>query len=222
MFGDYFFYWGSVWAESGKIIAATLITIEIAVLSIVMASVVGIAVAVAASTNQRTISRITFAYIESMRNSPSLVKMFFIFFGFPSLGLYPSPIESGVAALVLHNGAYIAEIFRGGINAVPTLQIVAAQSLGMRSVTVLRVVTLPQAFRRALPTLTNNWVEIVKDTSITSAVAVPELFHTVTALVSENMRSFEFLGLMAVIYLVLTTILSVATRWLEFRLKYPL
>ena len=222
MFGEYFFYWGSVWAESGKIIAATLITIEIAVLSIVMASVVGIAVAVAASTNQRTISRITFAYIESMRNSPSLVKMFFIFFGFPSLGLYPSPIESGVAALVLHNGAYIAEIFRGGINAVPTLQIVAAQSLGMRSVTVLRVVTLPQAFRRALPTLTNNWVEIVKDTSITSAVAVPELFHTVTSLVSENMRSFEFLGLMAVIYLVLTTILSVATRWLEFRLKYPL
>lgn len=222
MFGGYFFFWGPVWDAREKIIAATLLTIEIAVSTIVLACVVGIAVAVAASTNRRALSRITIVYIESMRNSPSLVKMFFIYFGLPSLGLYPSPVVSGIAALVLHNGAYIAEIFRGGINAVPTNQIVAAQSLGMRSITVLRVVTIPQAFRRALPGLTNNWVEIIKDTSITSAVAVPELFHTVTSLVSQNMRSFEFLALAAAIYLGLTTILSTATRWLEYRLKYPL
>lgn len=220
MFGGYVFFWGRVWQARWELLAGTLTTIEVAVVSIALGFVVGVAGGLARRSSKRFLARAALAYVELMRNSPSLVKMYFIYFGLPTFGLYPGPFVSGVTALVLHNGAYMTEIFRGGLAAVPEAEIQAARSLGMGRLLTFRVVVFPQAFRRALPAFGNNWPEIVKDTSITSALTVRELFFMVISLVSETMRSFELLAVASLIYLVLTTVLSAGLRLFERRTRY--
>ncbi len=220
MFGGYFFFWGPVWQALPQVWAGTLVALEVAALSIGLGFLVGVVGGLARRSPHRVIAVASLVYVELMRNSPSLVKMYFLYFGFPSFGLYPSPFLAGVLALVLHNGAYMTETFRGGLEAVPGAQLEAAQSLGMSPWLTFRIVVLPQAFRSALPALGNNWVEIVKDTSITSAIAVRELFYVVITLVSETQRSFEFLTVAALIYLTFTTLLSSSLKLVESRTKY--
>lgn len=221
MFGGYIFYWGRVWQARWDLLAGTLTTVEVAVISIALAFVVGVAGGVARRSPNRALARAVTIYVEAMRSSPSLVKMYFIYFGLPPLGLYPGPFVSGVMALVLHNGAYMIEIFRSGLAAVPETEIEAARSLGMGSVLTFRTIVFPQALRRSLPAFGNNWTEIVKDTSITSALSVRELFFMVTTIVSETMRSFEMVLVVSAIYLVLTTALAGALKLAERRAKYP-
>jgi ABC-type amino acid transport system permease subunit len=146
--------------------------------------------------------------------------MYFIYFGLPSLGLYPSPFWSGVIALALHNGGYMTEILRGGLAGVNVTQVQAARSLGMGWIATYRIVVLPQAIRLSLPALTNVWVEMIKDTSLTSALAVRELFYLMTALVSSTLRSFEVLIVFAAIYFMLTTLFSGAMKIVELRTRW--
>jgi His/Glu/Gln/Arg/opine family amino acid ABC transporter permease subunit len=220
MFGGYVFYWGRVWQARWDLLAGTLTTVEVAVISIALAFVLGVAGGLARRSSNRALARAATVYVEAMRNSPSLVKMYFIYFGLPTIGLYPGPFTSGVVALVLHNGAYMTEIFRGGLAAVPETEIQAARSLGMGPVLIFRTIVFPQALRRALPAFGNNWTEIVKDTSITSALSVRELFFMVTTLVSETMRSFELLMVASAVYLILTTALAGALKVVERRARY--
>jgi His/Glu/Gln/Arg/opine family amino acid ABC transporter permease subunit len=220
MFGGYFFFWVPVWNALPQLLAGTLVALEVAVLSIGIGFVVGVVGGLCRRSSNRVMATMALVWVELIRNSPSLVKMYFLYFGLPSLGLYPSSILAGVIALVLQNGAYMTEIFRGGLESVPDSQVQAARSLGMGRWLTFRMVVLPQAFRNALPALGNNWVEVVKDTSITSAIAVPELFYAVTTLISETQRSFEFLTFAALIYLVLTTVLSGSLKLVESRSKY--
>jgi polar amino acid transport system permease protein len=147
MFGGYVFYWGRVWQARWELLAGTLTTVEVAVISIALAFVVGVVGGVARRSPNRALARAATVYVEAMRNSPSLVKMYFIYFGLPSLGLYPGPFASGVVALVLHNGAYMTEIFRSGLAAVPEAEIQAARSLGMGPVLTFRAIVFPQALR---------------------------------------------------------------------------
>lgn len=221
MFGGYVFYWGRVWQARWDLLAGTLTTVEVAVISIGLAFVVGVAGGLARRSPSRALARAVTIYVEAMRNSPSLVKMYFIYFGLPTLGLYPGPFVSGVMALVLHNGAYMTEIFRSGLAAVPEAEVEAAKSLGMGPVLTFRTIVFPQALRRALPAFGNNWTEIVKDTSITSALSVRELFFMVTSIISETMRSFEMLVVVSAIYLVLTSALAGGLKLAERRAKYP-
>ncbi|OED44180.1 hypothetical protein AB833_02135 [Chromatiales bacterium (ex Bugula neritina AB1)] len=196
------------------------VSVQIAFLGILLGFAVGVGAALIRSSPNRAIALMGTIYIEMMRNSPSLVKMYFIYFGLPSLGFYPSAFVSGVAALALHNGAHMAEIFRGGLLAVPSSQLDAARSLGMGPWQCFRIVLFPQAFRNALPAFSNNWVEIIKDTSLTSALSVRELFYVVSKSISETLRSFEFLAVAALIYLALTSTLSGILRYFETRIKF--
>lgn len=220
MFGGYIFYWGAVWRAMPELLSGLLVTIEVAILSVTIALALGVVIGFARASRKAGLSVPASLYIEAMRNSPSLVKMYFIFFGLPTLGLFPGPFIAGVIALSLHNAAYVAEIFRGGLLSVQPAQLDAARSLGMGLRLTFTTVLFPQAFRNSLPALSNNWVEIVKDTSLTSAVAVPELFYMTTKLVSQTQRGFEFLAVTAIIYLALCTVLSGALRVVEARTRY--
>lgn len=220
MFGGYIFYWGAVWRALPQLLSGLWVSIEVAVLSVCIALCLGIFVGLGRAAPGRWLSGAASLYIEAMRNSPSLVKMYFIFFGLPSLGIFPSPFVSGVLALSLHNAAYIAEIFRGGLLSVQRTQVEAAHSLGMGPWLTFSTVQFPQAFRNSLPAFSNNWVEIVKDTSLTSAIAVPELFYATTKIISETQRGFEFLTVTAAGYLVLCTLLSGGLRTVEARIRY--
>lgn len=220
MFGGYFFHWAPVWAALPELASGALVALEVAALSILGAFVLGIAGALAARSPSRALRLAATIYVEAMRNSPSLVKMYFIFYGLPSLGLFPSPFVSGVVALALHNGAYMTEIVRGGLEAVHDTQLQGALSLGMSRWQTLRIVLLPQAVTYALPAISNNWVEIVKDTSLTSALAVRELFFVVVALLSATQRSFEILLVAGGIYLALCSVLSGALKAAEARARW--
>jgi polar amino acid transport system permease protein len=220
MFESYFFYWGTVWQALPKIASGLLITVEVAVLSIGFGLGIGLVAALARNSSNRLLSIAALVYVEAMRNSPSLVKMYFIYFGLPSFGIYPSPLLSAVSALVLHNGAYMTEIVRGGLAAIPRAQVQAARSLGMGPWLTFQVVIFPQTFNNALPALGNNWVEIVKDTSLTSALSVREVFHVIETQISETLRSFEFLLIAAVVYLLLTAGVAGGLRGAEARIKY--
>ena len=220
MIEGYIFYWGAVRDALPVLGQGLWISVQVAVLGIFFGLAVGILVAVARTSGNRILSRCGLIYVEVMRNSPSLVKMYFIYFGLPSFGLFPSAFLSAVVALSLHNAAYMAEIFRGGLQAVSHTQQEAARSLGMNSLQTFWYVLFPQAFRNALPAFSNNWVEIVKDTSLTSALAVKELFYVVSNLISSTMRSFEFLGVLALIYLFLTSMLAGGMRFVESRTNY--
>ena len=213
----YYFHFAPVWAALPAIRAATGVAVMVAATSILLAFVIGTMAALAAEYGGRRTKLWVAVYVEAMRNSPSLVKMYFIFLGLPSLGLYPSPFWSGVIALALHNGGYVAEIVRGGLAAVNRTEVQAAASLGFRWSQTQRIIVLPQALRFSLPSLTNVWVEMIKDTSLTSALAVQELFYVMTALVSSTLRSFEILIVFAAIYFAMTTLFSVAMKIIELR-----
>ena len=215
-------WWGPVWDARESILSGTAMTILLSVVAIPLATFMGIAIAIGGHIGGKKSSLIVTFYVEAMRNSPSLVKLYFIFYGLPAFGVYPSPFLSGIAALALHNSAYIAEIFRGSLNAVPAAQIEAARGLGMSTASIVRDILLPQAFRRALPAMSNDWTEIIKDTALTSAISVRELFFSVTSMISLTMLSFEFLILTGIIYFIITAILASITRAYELRQKYPL
>lgn len=217
---DYFFHFAPIWAALPEIYAATGTAVLVAVTSIIGAFVIGTAAALLSVYGGRRWELAVIAYVEAMRNSPSLVKMYFIFYGLPSLGLFPSPFWSGVIALALHNGGYIAEIMRGGFAAVSRTQVQAAMSLGFSWFETQRTVVLPQAIRHSIPPLTNVWIEMIKDTSLTSALAVRELFYVMTALVSSTLRSFEVLIVFAAIYFALTTTVAVAFKIYETRVRW--
>ncbi len=218
--GDYFFHFAPIWRELPSIYEGLAETILIAVTSIALASMIGTGAALASVYGGRRWELAVVVYVEFMRNSPSLVKMYFIFYGLPSFGLFPSPFWSGVIALALHNGAYVCEIMRGALSAVNRTQVQAALSLGFGFFETQRTVVLPQAFRHAIPPLTNTWVEIVKDTALTSALSVRELFYVMTALVSSTLRSFEILIVFAAIYFCLTTAVATTMKVMELRVRW--
>jgi polar amino acid transport system permease protein len=213
----YHFHFAPVWAALPDIRAAAGVAALVAATSILFAFIIGTAAALAAEYGGRRSKLWVAVYVEAMRNSPSLVKMYFIFLGLPSIGLFPSPFWSGVIALALHNGGYVAEIVRGGLAAVNRTEVQAAVSLGFGRFQTQRTIVLPQALRFSLPSLTNVWVEMIKDTSLTSALAVQELFYVMTSLVSSTLRSFEILIVFAAIYFVMTTLFAVAMKIIELR-----
>ncbi len=144
------------------------------------------------------------AYVEAMRNTPVLVQIFLLYFGLPTLELYPSAIVSAVVALVLQNSAYLGEIYRAAIQAVPLRQWEAAQAVGMTPLKAMRIVVLPQALRHALPAIGNQMIFILKDTSIASTIAVAELTHTGKLLLDRTAAPYEVFLILACFYLLLT------------------
>ncbi len=209
-----------IWHYMPLILEGTVITIFLFVLSVsggLLLGLIGGVMRVSHIRLARTSARL---YVEIMRNSPSLVKMYFLYFGLPSLGLYPSAFMCGLIALVIHNAAYMTDIFHGGITSVPNGQDKAAQSLGLRQYQSYLYVILPQAFRNSLPSLANNWVEILKDTSITTSITVSELLYVTTTLIAQEARPIEFLGIAGLIYLILNAFLAGLLKIAEGRYKY--
>jgi His/Glu/Gln/Arg/opine family amino acid ABC transporter permease subunit len=204
----YSFAWSTISQSVGQLWAGLFVTVEILVISASVATVLGLVGSQAMLSRRRSVRGCALAYVELMRNSPSLVKMYFIYFGLPAFGIFPSAFWSGATALALHNAAYMMDVFRAAFASLPAGQTEAAKSLGLSRWAAFRVVLFPQALRRALPTLGNYWAEIVKDTSITSALSVRELYFVFTSEIALTQRTYEFFLVAGLIYLVLTTAIS--------------
>jgi His/Glu/Gln/Arg/opine family amino acid ABC transporter permease subunit len=209
---------GQFWLESlPALLRGALLTLQVSGLSILLASLVGVAVAACRTARAPLLRWAGGAYVEVFRNTPLLVQIFFVFFGLPRLGLRLPPFQSGLVALSLYTAAYNAEVFRAGLEAVPRGLREAAAALGLSPWQRFRHVILPLAVRISLPALGNNFVALVKNSSLVSTIGMVELTFVARDLEAWTFRSFEVYGAATLLYLGLVLALAWGLRGVEAR-----
>ena len=194
-------------------------TIWLAAPAIVLSALWGVVVVMGLLSRSRALAAITGGYVEAVRNTPVLVQMFFIFFGSGYAGYPVSGFIAGLLALVLQNGAYAAEIYRGGIRAVTHRLAEAGLVLGLTPRRAFRLIVLPLAVRNVIPSLSNQGVLIIKDTSLVATISVAELTFHARLLADRTAAVFEIFFTLALFYLALTAIFSGGMRLLERRMR---
>ncbi len=201
------------------LIGGAEITVELAVLTFVICLFWGLLVELAQST-RGPLAWIAGGYIQVVRNTPLLIQMYIIYFGFSMIGFGLSGFASGLLALCIQNGGYVAEIYRGGLQSVSKLQYEAGRALGMRRWTLYTTVILPQVIARVIPPMTNQAISIIKDTSQVAAIAVMEMMKVAEVWVESSANTYDvFIGV-AIIYLVLTSVAGLIGKVAEHRLAF--
>jgi arginine/lysine/histidine/glutamine transport system substrate-binding/permease protein len=207
------------------LLKGTLITLQLAVVSVFLGLIGGSLIGVARLSAIKPLQWSARAYIDFFRGTPLLVQIFMIYFGLPplfqaiGLSFTFNRFAAAIVALSCNSAAYIAEIVRGGIQSIETGQSEAAQSLGLDSVQTLRYVVFPQAFRRMLPPLGNEFITLLKDTSLVAVIGFEELFRQGQLIAAENYRPFELYATVSLIYLALTLLSSQGFSFLERRMN---
>ncbi len=204
-------------SSKGLFIDAMMVTLELTVVSILIGIIFGLFFALLKISRIKVLGYISNLYVFLVRGTPLIVQIFILYFGFSGIFLI-SDFWAAALALAFHNGAYIAEIFRGTIQSVDKGQMEAGRSLGMTRSTTIRRIILPQAFRRALPPLGNQFIIGLKDSSLAAFISMNELFNVATTLGSNNFDEMTYLLIVAVYYLVLVAILTLAVSLFEKKL----
>ncbi|MFO7983035.1 MAG: amino acid ABC transporter permease [Desulfuromonadales bacterium] len=199
------------------LLKGALLTLQISVISLALGLVIGLIAALSILSKNWLLHFPGRFYVWIIRSTPLLVQLFLIYFGLPQFGIDLSPFWSGVLALALNTGAYNAETIRGGIISVPHGQVEAARSLGMSARLTMRRIVLPQAMKLIIPPLGNNFVILIKDTSLVSTITLVELTLTAQRLIGSTYKPFEMYLMAAVLYAVLTTSASVLLAQFEKR-----
>jgi len=184
---------------------AALMTLGITTAGILAGVILGLIFALMRISHNPIVSGIAKAYIFLIRGTPLLLQLFIIYYGLTALVTIP-PFPSAVIALAIHNGAYVAEIFRGSIESIDRGQFEAARSLGMNTSKAMMRIILPQAFKRAIPPMGNQFIIALKDSSLASTVTVPELLLKGRQLGASSFMYMEMLIIVAIYYLILTSI----------------
>ncbi len=200
------------------LLQGTVMTLKISVIALVFGFIFGLLAALLKLSPNVILRQTGAFYVWIIRSTPLLVQLFLIYFGLPQMGIDLGPFMSGVLALAINTGAYNAETIRGGIISVPTGQMEAARSLGMGPSLTMRRIILPQAFRMAIPALGNNFVILIKDTSLVSTITLVELTLTTQRLIGSTYKPFEMYLMAAFLYAILTTTTSVLLGKLENRI----
>jgi glutamine transport system permease protein len=219
LFLTYSYDW-SVIPKSIEFLARGLtVTVRIALLSVAFSLVLGLIVALIRMA-PGPIGMIGFAYVQVFRALSLYVYILFIYFGVAAaFQIDFDPITAGVISLTLLNSAYMAEIYRAAIQAIDPGQREAARSLGLGSIATFATVTFPQAWRIAIPSLVNQFTDIIKDSAIVAVIGTPDLMYQTIERVSFYQRPFEFYTTIAAIYLAMVLIVSNLAALLERRLQ---
>lgn len=205
-------------AYLGLLLQGLWITIQLSILSILISLAVGIVVAVLRVSPLGPVSAFAQGYVEFFRNIPLLIILFFVLNGLPQAGITLSFFWTGVAGLSVYTSAYVAEVVRAGLESIAKGQTEAARSLGLSWLQMMRLVLLPQALRQTVPPLGNLFVALVKNTSLASAVAVPELLYQ-AELIEGRTFSPEVFLIAGAMYLVLTIPLGGLVNLIEQRIS---
>ena len=199
---------------------AAILTVKIGVIGIVFAVLVGLVCAAVQYYKIPVARQITAVYIELSRNTPLLVQLFFLYYGFPKIGVRLSAEVCGVVGLAFLGGSYMAEAFRSGLEAVDDVQKESAFSLGLDSRQILGYVILPQALSTSVPALVANIIFLLKETSVFSAISLMDLMFTAKDLIGLYYKTTESLFLLVVFYLLILLPVSIVGTLLERRLRY--
>ena len=195
------------------------VTVELAALTFAICLVWGLIVALANSTHG-PLSWIAGTYIQVVRNTPLLIQLYIVYFGLSMIGMGLSGFASGLLALCIQNGGYMAEIYRGGLQAVSLRQYEAGRALGMRRWTLYSTVIIPQVVARIIPPMTNQAISITKDTSQVAAIAVMEMMKVAQIWVESSANTYDVFFGVAVVYLVLTSVAGLAGKLIERQLAF--
>ncbi len=202
----------------GPLMEGLLVTFKISGISLVLAFTIGLTTALFRLSDSFVARAIAQCYLETSRNTPLLIQLFFIYFvAGPVIGLGRFP--SAVLALSLFEGAYASEIFRAGIVSIDRGQREASYSLGLSGLDTYRYIILPQAVRRILPPLTSQAISLIKDSALVSTIAIYDLTMQAQALIAETFLTFELWFTVGGMYLAVTTVLSLFVNYLENRFR---
>ncbi len=196
------------------------ITLQITVISVGLGLLLGMVFGIARLAKIWPVKIIALIYVDFIRGTPLLVQIFIIYFALPMLmGRRIDPFIAAITACSINSGAYVAEIFRAGIQSIDRGQMEAGRSLGMSWLQTMRFIILPQAFKRIIPPLGNEFIAMLKDSSLVSVIGFEELTRRGQLIIARTYGSFEIWISVAVIYLVMTLTISRFVDYLERRYK---
>uniref|UniRef100_A0A7C3RJR5 Putative glutamine transport system permease protein GlnP n=1 Tax=Dictyoglomus thermophilum TaxID=14 RepID=A0A7C3RJR5_DICTH len=201
------------------LLRGALVTLRLSIISVGIGVVLGLFIGLARISKKYIFRIPATLYVEVIRGTPLLMQLLIIYYALPSFGINLGAITAAIVGLSINSAAYTGEIFRGGIQSIEKGQMEAARSLGMSYFQAMRYVILPQAFKRILPPLTNEFVSMLKESSLASTLAVTELLRAGREIVAWKANVFSpFLGV-TLIYLLMTLPLTRLSMWMEKRLK---
>ena len=204
---------------SPRLFEGLKMTIAMTVCSLILGILVGLLSCFCSISKSFILNKLSGAYLSIIRGTPLMVQATFIYFGLSAaLNMPITSFTASIIVLMLNSGAYLSEIFRSGISAINKGQMEAARSLGLPHGVAMRKIILPQAFRIVIPSVTNQFIITLKDTSILSVIGVAEMMRQSQQLIANNFRAFETYAIVAVWYYVLVIILTKLFKLLERRL----
>ncbi|MCF7758843.1 amino acid ABC transporter permease [Paenibacillus xylanexedens] len=195
------------------------VTLELSFFGVLFGTLLGVIMALMRLSRIWPIKFVASAYIELIRGTPMLVQILIIHYGLTVVGVNLPAFMSGVVALTMNSSAYMAEVFRAGIQAIDKGQTEASRSLGMTHVMTLRYIIMPQAFRNMLPAIGNEFIIIIKDSSLVSMVGIAEIIYTARTIQGVTFQPLAPLLVAAGLYFIITFTLANLLSWLERRLS---
>ncbi len=207
-----------VWNARWLLLDSFLTTLLLSTIAVGVGTLVGAIVAVLRTLNVGILNVVLRAYVELFRGTPLLMQLFFVYFGLPMLGVNVDKFWAAFSAISLYTGAYVAEVFRAGVEAVPRGQVEASTALGLTFVQRLTYVIAPQALRVALPPLVGVYVSVIKDTSLATVIGYNELMRRAMELVLQYGRPLEIFLVVGILYFIICFPISKFSEWLERRL----
>ena len=215
------FDWSAIWPAIPILLEGAKLTLWISVLGLIGGLIIGLIAGIARAYGGWLSRNIALVFIELIRGTPIVVQVMFIYFALPLIftSLRIDPFSAAVATIIINSGAYIAEITRGAVLSIHRGFTEAGLALGLSRRETLRYVIMPLALRRMLPPLGNQWIVSIKDTSLFIVIGVAELTRQGQEIIAGNFRALEIWSAVAVIYLIITLVLSFILRRLEKRMK---
>lgn len=200
-------------------IDATITTLEVSFIALIIGLILGIIICIAKVGTIKIFKIIATIYVEIIRNTPILVQIMIIYFALPEIGIKFSPFMSAIIALSLNSAAYVSEIFRSGVNAIDKGQMEAGRSLGLSYAQTMKLIILPQAFKNSLPALGNEFISLVKESVIVYFVGVADIMFAANSIKNATYETFGPYLIAALIYFVITSVLSQFVKLLEKKLE---
>ena len=214
------FQWHVMYESLPTLLQGAKLTLFIAVVGLLLGFVAGALLGLAKTTRTVFLRKPAGAYVEIIRGTPLMVQVMFLYFGLPMLlGMSIPAVAAGITAIAVNSAAYIAEVVRGAIQSIDPGQVEAARSMGLTRLQAMRHVVWPQAFRRMIPPLGNQFIISIKDTSLLVVIGVSELTRQGQEIASVNFRAFEVWLTVALLYLAMTLSLSKILEMAERKMK---
>ena len=220
MASGFVFKYSVIWESVPILLQGVKLTIWITIFGLLIGFCLGTLSGLAKTSRNNFFQKLAGLYIESIRGTPLMVQVLFLYFGLPLvLGMRIPPLVAGIVAIGLNSGAYIAEIVRGAIQSIDKGQTEAARSIGLTRFQSMLYIIWPQAFKRMIPPLGNQFIISLKDTSLLVVIGVGELTRQGQEIIAYNFRAFEVWLTVAIMYLMLTMTIAKILNYIEKRMR---